>query len=501
MATLKSKRKVIIEAIKLKKQFLTTNAQKLDIHQGNLLPYVDEVLKKSLSAQYYNAIRERILPINILQRYISKVSNAYHKAPTRKAAQDSMKPFLDFYEKHLDINTSGQIADEYSHLFKGFAWEPYISEDGCPAMREIPFDRFLVISESKTNPEHETIFVKIIGSHSGAEDDTLLFAYTDDEFDAFYMNEKEATEYLKDNKGVNPVGTIPFIYGKRQKNRLIPVQDSDILAIAKAIPVMLSDAAGAQMFQCFSILYGIDVSFENASLSPNALWSIKSDKETDKNPQVGTIKPEADTDKVVQFVVNTFVMWLETKGIRVGSVGSVDASNAANGISKIIDEMDVHKVVTTSQDWFSKDESVLWNKKLPKIHNYWIKNNLLDLTKIKDVPGIVQDDPEISIEFQAPEPLISRDVELKNVMDEVDFGSMTFEMGIKKLHPNYSPDVIKELVTAKEAKKVEEDAKFQAELEAKKKAPPGAEQPNQVDKNGVDANKDSNSKAPKTKPA
>ena len=493
--TLPSKRKQIIEQVKHHAKFLKENSEKLDIYQGNLQPYVDRILKQSLSAEYYNAIKDRQLPINILTRYVNKVSAAYSKPPVRSAKSPSQEEFLRFYEKALDINNSGALADAYSHLFKGFAWEPYINREGRPALRELPYDRFLVISDSMVNPEEETIFVKIVGCHTADPDDTLLFVYTDTEFDAFYMNEREASEYLQDNGGVNVIGTIPFVYGKRQKNKLIPTQDSDMLTIAKSIPVMLTDAAGAQMFQCFTILYGIDVSFENAKMSPNVIWSIKSDKETDKNPQIGSIKPEADTEKVVQFVVNIFVMWLETKGVRVGSVGNIDSGNVISGISKIVDEMDVHKVVSSSMEWFSKDENELWNKKLPKIHNYWLQSGLIDLEKVKDMPAIIPEgeDMEIAVEFSPPTPMISRTEEISNCESELRIGTMTLEQAIRKLHPDYSEEQVDELLSAKETKDAEEKAKFQAELDAKKK------NPMLENNNGVDANKNQNSGTPKAK--
>lgn len=451
---LKDLRGKIITQVRDHKAFLKSNSQKLEIYQGNLLPYVDEIMRSSLSHEYYNAIKSRILPINILQRYITKVSTVYSKAPKRKAENESAKDFLNFYEKHLEINSSGSTADEYSNLFKGYAWEPYITNEGYPSLRELPFDRFIVISTSEKNPEQHDIFVKIVGSNAHNEDEILIFAYTNTEFDAFYMNGAEASEYLKDNLGLNVVGTIPFVYGKRQRNRLIPIQDTDMLAITKAIPVMLSDAAGAQMFQCFTILYGIDVSIENAKLSPNVLWSVKSDKESDKPASIGSIKPEADTDKVVDFVVNAFVMWLETKGIRVGSVGTVDGSNAASGLSKIIDEMDVHKLVCNSMDWFARDEKELWNKKMPKIHEYWVKNGMLS-SELEDVPGIVVGDPKITVEFDKPKPMISRVEQIANCKAEKELGTMTQEQIIKELHPDYSPEYIEELLALGE-KAVEE---------------------------------------------
>lgn len=446
--TLPSKRELIIRKIKEHATFLRVNQEKLDIFEGNLLPYIDQIMRSSLSPQYYNAIKDRILPVNILQRYIEKVSIAYSNGGPSRETEDKLgKEFLEYYKTQLDINTSGMVADTYAAMFKGFAWEPFLNEHGEPRLRELPFDRFLVISDSRINPEEETMFVKIIGDPNDLNGECLIFAYTDEEFDAFYMNGKTAYLYLEDNDGINQIGTIPFVYGKRQKNRLIPIQDTDILAFTKSIPVMLSDAAGAQMFQCFTILYGIDINFDNLKMSPNAFWNLKSDGTNDKEPKVGQLNPSADTEKVIKFIITSFVLWLETKGIRVGSIGSVDANSLASGISKIVDEMDVNKLVNKSMDWFEKDENELWNRKLPKIHKYWVETGLLDA---KHAPII--DDPLIKTKFQRPEPMTSRTEEIASVKSELEIGTIEFKDALLELHPEYDETKVNRLVAAYELK-------------------------------------------------
>lgn len=437
---LKEKRKQIIEYVKAHADFLKQNSEALNIYEGNLLPYIDHILKTSLSPNYYNSIKDRVLPVNILQRFIDKVSVTYSKPPLRISDESKNQEFVDFYVKSLSINQSGYIADAYSNLFKGYAWEPYIDKNGSPAIRELPFNSFMVMSDSIVNPEEETIFIKFMGQKNEDPDSLLLHVYTDSEFDAFYMGGAEATEYLLENKGVNTVGTIPFVYGKRQKNRLVPVLDSDMLKICKAIPVMLTDAAGAQMYQSFTQIFGIDVSFENAKIGPNVIWSLKSDRESEKNPQIGTIKPEADTDKVIQFVITVFTFWLETKGIRVGSIGSIDGANAASGISKIIDELDVWEIRKKSQEWFEKDEGELWNIKLPKIHNYWIKSGMVNPST---VPGLMPEtELDVRVEFEEPKPMQSRKELIDEISAELDLGTMTKEQAIKLLHPDYTEDEI-----------------------------------------------------------
>jgi hypothetical protein len=443
---LRDRRKEIIEYVKANADFINTNNEALNIYEGNLLPYVDKILQTSLSANYYNSIKDRVLPINILQRFIDKVSVTYAKSPSRISEDAREQEFVDFYREALDIDQSGYIADAYSNLFKGFAWEPYVDKNGKPAIRELPFNSFLVMSDSSVNPEEETVFIKLMGKKGESEDSMLLHVYTDQEFDAFYMSGTEATEYLIENEGINVIGVIPFVYGKRQKNRLLPVLDSDMLKISKAIPVMLSDAAGAQMFQCFSILFGVDVNFDNAKMSPNVIWSLKSDRESDKTPQVGTIKPEADTQKVIDFVMTIFTLWLETKGIRVGSMGQISGTNSASGIAKMIDELDVYEIIKKQQEWFEKDESELWNVKLPKIHNYWIKSGMVNPSK---VPGLMPDELEIEVEFEDPKPLKSRKEEIEEIKAEIELGTMTMEQAIKLLHPEYDDVKIQETLNGR----------------------------------------------------
>jgi hypothetical protein len=440
---LKDKRKSIIEYVKNHRSFLKRNAEALDIYEGNLLPYVDAIMQKTLSPQYYQPAKERILPINILQRYIDKVSTSYEKEPLRRSASDNVRvnEFVEFYKNQFGMNVSGQICDQFSNLSKGFAWEPYVDLNGKPQLRELSFDKFLVMSDSLVSPEEETIFIKFMGYKTNDEDSLLMFVYTNEEFDAFYLNGKEASEFLVDNQGLNPIGVIPFVYGKRQKSKLIPTQDTDMLAIAKAIPVQISDLGMALMYQCFSIIYGVDVNSENLVIAPNVFWSFKSDQE--KKPEIGVIKPEADTDKGLSFVMNTFVLWLETKGVRVGSIGSVTGSNLASGISKIIDEMDVYNIKKKSMEWFSKDEEELWNEKMPKIHNYWLMSGAVESST---VPPMANDIFDVRVEFPAIEPMISRSEEIANYKSELELRTVTREWVIKKLHPSFDEEQIADII-------------------------------------------------------
>ena len=160
---LKDKRSEIIQHIKNHKSFLDRNREALEIYEGDLKKYVDHILSSSLSATYYKAIKDRVLPINVLTRFIDKVSTTYAKPPKRTSENANIQNFIDFYAREVDLNQSGMIADQYSNLFKGFAWKPYVDERGRPAIKELSFDKFLVMSTSSISPETETIFIEFMG--------------------------------------------------------------------------------------------------------------------------------------------------------------------------------------------------------------------------------------------------------------------------------------------------------------------------------------------------
>jgi len=64
---------------------LRHNRELLEIHEGNLLKYVDIDLKAQLTPMAYESARHRIAPINILKKIIEKLSSVYDTPPVRKA--------------------------------------------------------------------------------------------------------------------------------------------------------------------------------------------------------------------------------------------------------------------------------------------------------------------------------------------------------------------------------------------------------------------------------
>ena len=435
----------LVDYIKAHEDYLNHNHKLFQILEGRLLPFVREDLKKMLSESYFCKIEDRIVPINILVRLIDKLSKVYAGDPVRESTSDfeTDAELLAWYEDQFEMDINGNHADEFANLFKGYTWEPYLSgdDDGpkMPKLRTLPFDRFLWKSDSITDPTKKDVFLKSMGkvkTHLGGED-RLWFAYTKDEFLPFTMGGVIYDKFLQGNDGINPFGSVPATYGNRAPFAILPTQDTDILPMSKIIPIFLTDLSGLTLFSCFSIIWGVDIDSENLTMSPNAFWSLKSDPASDKTPQVGQIKPQADIDKVLMYIKDTFSFWLETRGIKVGSMGQMTAGNLASGISKIIDELDTSEMRKINIKHFQREEQEFWQL-VKRMHNSWIDQGL-----IQGKPRF-SDQFDVSVTFDEPQPKVDRKTMVETVKLEFDSGFLDMESALVRLYPDLKPEQIDE---------------------------------------------------------
>ena len=428
--------KELTSYINSNKEYTKYNYELFDIYEGNLRKYIEAILESTLSDDYYSQIKHRIYPINILRRIIDKLARSYSSSPQREAT--SNQDIVEFYENSYMFNQKMNSADEFVNLFKGYALEPFI-QNGIPSLRVLPYDRFLVQSDNIIDPTVMTRFYKYVGKipkqkgHQQTYVD-LWFVYTNEEFIAMDEDGDLVPQYMVDGagnplNGENPFGFIPFYYGNRSQYQILPVQDSDTLSLAKLLSVQISDLAGTIMFQCFSIIYGVDIESANMKMSPNGFWSLRSDPQSGHTPQVGTITPTANISDVLAFVREVFATWMESRGIRVGSLGKVDGQYNVSGVSKVIDEMDTFEAIIKQQKFFEKDEYNFWQLQ-KNMHNFWLESG--ELTKMARLP----DNWEVFTEFDEPKPVLGRQEEIDSVIKEKDAGLISTEMAIKKLYPD-----------------------------------------------------------------
>ena len=459
---LKDRVSELLDHINNNADYIEHNRVLLDMFNGNLSQYILEDLERALSYSYFQQMKDRIVPINILKRLIDKLSKVYIGTPNRVVLTDGEKSknksdieLKDFYVKAFQMDKKGNYADEYANMFKGYAWEPFLHEvngENVPKLKTLPYDKFLPFSDDGVDPSAETVFIKFIGEKSVLVEDKrhaskvrtesrqIYFAFSKDDFWAFDENGHPYAPAAENENVGNEYGVIPFHYGNRGRDQLIPTQDSDIIRMTKVIPLILSDASGTILFQCFSIIWGVDLDMDNLKMSPNAIWNLKSDaSQPDNKPQIGTIKPEADIDKISKFVFDIFVLWVETKGVTVGAVGNINGANLASGIAKILDEMDVSELRRVQMEEFEQDEAAFWQK-MKVIHNYWVSNGLLkNQAPFSEGFGV-------RTEFDEPKPKVDRREQFIDVNNEVEAGYLPVEDAIRQHYPDLEEEDVQKRV-------------------------------------------------------
>jgi len=442
---LKDQIKPITEFISSKKEYLQHNEDLFTIYEGDLLSFVEKALKEQLNEQSYEQARGRIAPINILKRIVDKLSKIYQQNPSRHVIDGSEadSELLKWYENSFKIDQKMNVCNEFFNLFKTSLIQPYL-HNRIPQLRVIPSDRFLPYSDDNVDPTNPTaIIIYDRESVDSAGNRTkVYYIFTDTEFLIF--NDKGEILYdemaeFGNPEGINEIGKIPFIYVNRSNNLLVPYQDTDTKRLTVLISVLLSDLNLGVLFQSYSILYGINVQSHNLSFNPNAFWILENE-DPEKKPEIGMIKPQIDIDAVLGLIQSELSFWLNSRGIRPGSIGELTNTNFSSGISKMIDEMDAFEERKKQVDFFTDAENSLWDLIFNYMNPYWVKNNMID-TKHLFTPTA-----DVQINFAPQVPMLQRADLIKELKEELSAGFTSRRRALQQLNPKLSEEEIDDLI-------------------------------------------------------
>jgi len=454
------------------KSHLAHNEILFNIYEGDLLSYLKADLASQFSPESFEMIQHRICPINVLIRIIDKLSKIYQQSPIRIIVdgKDNDQELLSWYEEQFKINQKFNIYNEFFNLHKGALAEPYLSKNNKPSIRIIPYDRFLPYSNNKVDPTVPTHIIVNYGTvkkqinKKESIDINVYAAYTDSEFVIFDEDgliSKEEMIQIGNPEGVNVFERIPYIYVNKSHNLLIPKQDTDTLKLTKVLPILLSDLNYAVMFQAFSIIYGINVNDENVKMAPHAFWRLTSVGDGEQKPEIGVIKPQIEIDAVLNLVQSEFSFWLNTKGIKPGSIGQASMENFSSGISKMIDEMDITEARIKQVEAFTDAEEEFWDLLINHVHPYWRTLGLID-SNLDWTPGV-----KIKTIFAEQIPMYNRGQLVKDLKEEVSAGFTTKKIAIRKLNPNLKNEEIDDLISQIDDERgyIEEEEKEEINLE------------------------------------
>lgn len=437
-----------------------------DIYEGNLLPYIEKQMSQDLSFQVYNEAKSRIAPINLLIKLVDKLSKLYANDPVRTIVDGSAadSELLSWYEGKFKVNKFMNQSNEFFNLFKSFLLEPFIDK-GVPQMRVIPDNQFTVLSTDITNPMRPTHVITLHGKETMADgtQSQIFFGYTEDQFVIFNDRDeikRDMMAAIGNSEGINPYGVLPFTYVNRSLNKLVPCHDSDMMQMSVLIPILLSDLNFGVKFQIFSIMYGIDVDDENLTFGPNAFWRFKSDPNTEKTPSVGAFKPEMDISQALELITTQMALWLDTKGLKPGSVGSMAAESAASGIAKMIDNADTTENRKAQIQFMGPGEVDFWNLTMHHMVPVWSKARLIENT------SLFSTNAEVEIKYAEQIPIAGRGQLVADLQLEMNSGFISRKRAVKKLNPLMSDSEIEELLSEIEEESILEVDEPEPEIPA-----------------------------------
>jgi len=442
---LKDDLKLVVEQYKAVAGTLDHNRALFDIFEGDLLTHVLRDLEAELSENAFKQAKPRVAPINVLKRVIDKLSKIYAKPPQRKIDKSVKKDqdLLAFYEEAFDVNNVMASANEFFNLFKNCMVEPYL-EAGKPKLRVIPADRFFVLSTDPVNPLKPTHYTKIMGKigSSLGEDRVLMYTYTKDEFLAHdqkgeVVDEVMARADIAALGGRNPYGRIPGVYINRSLYDLIPKRDTDTLSMTKLIAILISDLNYAAKFQSFSLIYGIDLDEEGIKFAPNAFMRFKSDpNRPESKPEIGSIKPEVDIDKVLSLIKAEMSLWMQSRNIKPGAMGDLSVENMASGIAKAIDEMDTSEDRQKQVSYFVRAEAELWDLVVNAMHPIWFRQPDFE-QRIAFTPGV-----KIKTEFPEQRAIVDSSKAISDQKEKISMRIQSRRGALQELYPDWEEEQI-----------------------------------------------------------
>lgn len=432
--------KIVNKAVKAQASVIQTNYKMLDILEGNLEPYIVKNLERLLSPRVLRYALERIVPINIVPRYVDKLSNIYQTGVMREVSNGvpADSELVSWYEKELHINNIMHQSNRLYNACRSSLVHPYITEDG-PKLRVIPNDRFVVYSDDLVDPTRPTMVILLAGRDEQKRE--IYWVYTDSEFAVVKSDETidfAAMDAMGLSDGINPYGVLPFVYLNQSHLRLVPTPDHDTIRIAEYIPAALTDLNLASLFSSFSITYVKNGDISDPAYAPNALWFLKSD-DPEKDVEIGTLKPEVDYQEVLNLVQSELSLWLGSKGIKTGSVGALSPDAASSGIAKIIDEADTFDVRQSQTVTYSKAEHELWEMILNNMHPVWVSQGLVENRTIFSSTA------EVTTRFSVVPVGTQRSQLIQEQRDEYAAGFTTRSRAIQALNPQMTYAQIEEL--------------------------------------------------------
>lgn len=452
------------------------NLRLYKVDQGQIRPEIEQSLSQEmLSNAAYKRAAQRIPSINVLKKAADKLSKVYSQKPVRLTDSDSDRAIMEKLTKLMDVDNVMSNANRLYNVQYMCAIEPFV-QNNEQKLRVLAGHQFLPYSDDKQNPLHMTVFIKFMGSEMKAapidnrdgvrntqEKDPhsvdIYHLFSDDEFLIIDSDGQIRPEHMAEldspwSSGVNPYGIIPQEYINASQFELVPFVNKTAMDISVLIPKLLTDLNYAAQFLSHSLIWAKNTDLDGVEIHPDTIINL-GDGGDDGQPEIGTIDPSVDIEKVLQLVEFQLSGYFASIGIKTATTGSMMPGREASGFAKAMDEGDVTAERKVQTEVFKTFERRLWEK-IAKVQDYWSSAGLVD--EKRKLSATFAD--TFSVQFGEMKHLVTQAEKLEKVRTLYkDLKLMSRKQAIKELNPEFTPDQIDQYID-----ELEEDVTAEEEL-------------------------------------
>lgn len=419
------------------------------LYSGKLRETVEQAISSEFKTKKnITEMIHRIVPLNITHKIVDKLAKIYTQQPIRNPAikNDNDSGLISLYADSMNIDSFMKYSNELFKLHKHVLLQPYLDSTGIPRLRIIPSQQFTLVGIDPINPERPTAVI-IHLKPDEEKDEDKRFAYWDEEFHYIIDGKGDIVQdemiAMGNPEGINPFGVLPFVHINESLDMLIPISDDDLKAFNVIICVLLTDLCFGLKYQTWSVFYIIGAKERKIEMGPAATIELPFDPETGNKPEVGTVKPDMDSDKMLTVIEFLVASLLSTKNLSAGQVsGKLDVKNAASGVSKLLDQAESMEDRNDQIDFFRTAEEKLWDLLANNMLPYWVESKKIH----SDYTGVFSSDFELSIIYPEQKIILSVDERIRVQVLKLKNGLTTLKRALQEINPDLDGDEIDELI-------------------------------------------------------
>ena len=405
---------------------------------------IEEIKNEFKSKDTVNELIQRLFPLNIMKKVTNKISKVYAEQPTRKplGENDDEHEMIQKLEMSFQTPIKMPISNRLFNVFKKNLYEIYLDKEGIPRLRVLPPFTYYAFSHDDRSKEIPDLIVKNL-CNSRDPNKQVFTWYTDERFlitDGYGNIKEDRMAQISNKKGVNPFGTLPFIYLNTSEISTEPVPVDDLYYNSIAIPIVLSDLSFGSKYQAWSLIYTIGMEGDLPS-GPNSVVHLDYDPDGNK-PEVNQLKPQLSITETISLVKEVLNVLLWSYDLQADGIGGMDARSVASGISKAIDNADLASDKNMQQAIFQQGEYALWMKTVKKMYPVWMRGKLLN----EGYSFTFRDDFDIEITMQSPKATMTEGERVDVSKKKLEYPALsTRKRELEKLNPSMNNEEIEKL--------------------------------------------------------